>query len=169
MATHQTVRLTRGAHRSPAKGVCVMELASMLAGEKFTDRPRSVSPVITRFLRVYNDRVDDERRQALYGYAARVVGTRASQPVERTRAAICVEWMLAAGERLPWLMRVRPGPQAGALAAKRAAEDDSPDAQLRALALLDELIGCGDSWAGLPAHVSALSAEHSFNTDIKNV
>ena len=31
--THQTVRLTTGKHTSPSDGACVMELASMLAGE----------------------------------------------------------------------------------------------------------------------------------------
>ena len=33
--SHQTVRLARGKHSSPRDGVCVMELASMLAGEQF--------------------------------------------------------------------------------------------------------------------------------------
>jgi hypothetical protein len=34
----------RGQHANPERGVCVMELASMLAGEPFTDHPRSVCP-----------------------------------------------------------------------------------------------------------------------------
>ena len=38
-SSHQTVRLSAGKHRSPEDGVCVVELASMLAGETFTDRP----------------------------------------------------------------------------------------------------------------------------------
>jgi len=41
--THQTIRLSRGKHSSPEEGACVMELASMLAGEPFSDHPcRSV-------------------------------------------------------------------------------------------------------------------------------
>src|SRR4051812_3696389 len=63
--THQTVRLSRGKHSSPAQGVCVMELASMLAGESFNDRPACVDPVIGGLLRAYNDNVDGERRQDL--------------------------------------------------------------------------------------------------------
>ncbi len=47
-----------------------MELASMLAGETFTDHPESVCPVIGSLLRAYNDRLDDDRRQDLYRYAA---------------------------------------------------------------------------------------------------
>src|SRR4051794_20277086 len=53
-ATYQTVRLRRGAHASPAQGACVVELASMLAGEPFNDHPRSVCRVIAGVLRVYN-------------------------------------------------------------------------------------------------------------------
>ena len=49
--THQTVRLSRGKHASPRSGACVMELASMLAGEPFSDRPDCACPVIGAFLR----------------------------------------------------------------------------------------------------------------------
>jgi hypothetical protein len=68
--SHQTIRLSKGKHASPSEGACVMELASMLAGEPFSDRPASVCPVIAGFMRAYNDRIDDERRQDLYRYAA---------------------------------------------------------------------------------------------------
>src|SRR3954454_13886856 len=73
---HQTVRLARGRHKSPADGACVMELASMLAGEEFTDRPKCADPVIASFLRAFNDRLDTRQRQRLRPYAAAVVGTR---------------------------------------------------------------------------------------------
>ena len=61
--SHQTVRLSRGRHRSSSAGVCVMELASMLADEPFSDRSKSMSPCVGAFLRTYNDGLDDERRQ----------------------------------------------------------------------------------------------------------
>ena len=76
-ASHQTVRLSQGKHRGPDHGACVMELASMLAGEPFSDRPRCVDPVIAGFLRTYNDGIDENRRQDLYPLASEVVGTRA--------------------------------------------------------------------------------------------
>ena len=60
IVSHQTVRLRRGKHASPEKGVCVMELASMLAGEPFSDRPQAVCPVIGAYLRSYNDVVDSD-------------------------------------------------------------------------------------------------------------
>lgn len=84
--TYQTIKLSKGRHTSPDDGACVMELASMLAGEAFSDHPQTACPVIGSFLRTYNDSVDDERRQALYAYAARIVGTRDSKEVARARA-----------------------------------------------------------------------------------
>ena len=89
---YQTVRLSRGKHSSPDEGACVMELASMLAGERFSDRPRSVSPVIAAFLRGYNDLVDERRRQDLIRYAAEAVGTAASEEVEHARVRRLVQW-----------------------------------------------------------------------------
>jgi len=157
MASHQTVQLSRGAHSSPEDGVCVMELASLLGEEKFSDHPRSVSPVLMRFLRAYNDRLDDERRQDLYEYAARAVGTRASRAVERSRAVRCIEWMIDRGHRVGLGTRLFPGPAAGAMAAKLAASNGSGEAHERALALADELISFADRWAGLPADASGLT------------
>jgi hypothetical protein len=93
--SHQTVTLARGKHASPAGGACVMELASMLAGEPFGDRPASVCPVIAAFLRSYNDAIDDRRRQDLYRYASAAVGSRASADVTRRRAQRCLDELRA--------------------------------------------------------------------------
>jgi hypothetical protein len=92
LPSHQTVRLDKGQHASPESGACVMELASMLAGEPFTDHPQAVCPVIAAFLRTYNDGVDTRRRQDLYAYASAAVGTRADKAVEVARAARLAEW-----------------------------------------------------------------------------
>jgi hypothetical protein len=92
---YQTIKLGKGKHSSPEEGACVMELASMLAGEPFTDHPASVCPVIGSFLRSYNDSVDDGRRQALYEYASRVVGSRGSRRAQQERADRLAEWAQA--------------------------------------------------------------------------
>jgi hypothetical protein len=47
----RTVRLGKGAHASPESGACIVEPASMRAGERFSDHPRSGCPVIAGFLR----------------------------------------------------------------------------------------------------------------------
>src|SRR5579862_2258743 len=90
--SHQTVRLGAGRHPRPGQVVCVMELASMLAGERFGDRPVSVCPVIGAILRAYNDNVDDTRRQDLYRFAADAVDTRRDYRVQRDRADTAIAW-----------------------------------------------------------------------------
>jgi hypothetical protein len=110
--THQTIKLSRGKHHSPDEGACVMELASMLAGERFSDHPASVCPVIGALLRAHNDSVDDDRRADLYACAAKVVGSRSPGPVQDARAARLSEWDKQVRERqitqphLPWPMRL---------------------------------------------------------------
>jgi hypothetical protein len=148
---HQVLKLGRGAHSSPADGACVMELASMLAGEPFSDRPRCASPVITGFLRAYNDLLDDGRRQDLRPYAAAVVGTRADRGTEVSRGRRCLEW----AEERPSLLRHDfitklvvargywlgvAGMYAGA-AAWGVRRSDAAHAE--ALSFLDELVGVG--------------------------
>ena len=85
-------RLAPGAHSSPDQGVCVVELASLLAREEFGDRPRCVCPVIGALLRGWNDRAPHAERQRLGPYAARIVGSRADRRVTRERRDICLEW-----------------------------------------------------------------------------
>jgi len=89
---HQTLRIAQGRHVSPDQGACVVELASMLAGEPFSDHPRSVCPVIAGFLRNYNDLLPDAERGELYPYASLVVGTAASRGVRARRARRLAEW-----------------------------------------------------------------------------
>jgi hypothetical protein len=158
--SHQTARLAAGAHGSAEEGLCVMELASLLTGELFTDKPASVSPVIAGFLRGYNDRLDDRRRQELIPFAARVIGTRAGLPIEAERAARCVafattlrrcrhrgtRWFLA---RRLWnpAIAVRTEPEelihgAGYMTACMLRRIDA-DTHARALALVEEMIALG--------------------------
>jgi hypothetical protein len=76
-----------------------MELASMLGGERFTDRPASVCPIVAAVVRAYNDAVDQRRRQDLYRFAADAVGTRGDFALQRRRAELALE--LARRDRMP--------------------------------------------------------------------
>jgi hypothetical protein len=158
-ASHQTVRLSQGKHRDPDHGACVMELASMLAGEPFSDRPRCVDPVVAGFLRTYNDGIDDRRRQDLYPLAAEVVGTRSVRAVQAERARMCLRWAQARhleGRRGPRrLLPLRPllpdgrlgddaaGTLAGRVAVKHASKRRTEGAHEAALAFVRELIALG--------------------------
>jgi hypothetical protein len=155
--SYQTIRLSRGSHASPDEGACVMELASMLAHEPFSDHPRSVCPVIAEFLRTYNDTVDDDRRQDLYAYASSVVGTRGPRVIERRRARMCLE---AVDARFPLLSRLRSHfrTHAGAHAALALSRRQDPSGHERALGLLDELIAAGGEPATAPVPSEAAEA-----------
>jgi hypothetical protein len=141
--SHQTVRLARGRHQSRHAGVCVMELASMLAHEPFSDRARSISPTIGAFLRTYNDGVGDERRQDLYPVAAAVVGTAARRSVERERISSCLGFAREHGVRKAGrraALGLATPEAAGAWAACAALDSGLHD---EALALVDALVGLG--------------------------
>lgn len=102
MASFQTVRLSRGRHRSAREGTCVAELVSMLAGERYSDRPKCSCPALTAFLRGYNDGLDDDRRQDLIALAPELVGTRRGEA-----------WTTARGDELvglAWSFERRVGP-----------------------------------------------------------
>ncbi|HKO25907.1 MAG TPA: hypothetical protein VJU80_00500 [Solirubrobacteraceae bacterium] len=142
--SHQTIRLSTGMHSSPDHGACVIELASMLAGEPFSDRPRSVCPVIAAVLRRYNDVLDDRRRQELYPYAARVVGSRGPARLEHAR----VEYLSGRtterfGRRHRWRRLFGfESPSVDALAARAVHELSrrGEDSHALVLGLVDELL-----------------------------
>ncbi len=162
----QTMRLARGKHAAPDHGACVMELASMLAGERFSDHPRSVSPVIAAFLRGYNDLLDDSRRQDLRRYATEAVGTAAAEAVEEARARRLIEWAderWGQGPRLglggapaPWPPQVPPtDPDSAGIYAIRSVHSADRRLHAQVLALLDELIAMGQPATALAARRSA--------------
>jgi hypothetical protein len=85
-----TLRLAQGGHDSPRDGVCVVELASVLAGERFSDRPDCVDRVIGGYLRSLNDRASHAERQRLLPYAERAVGSCGDRKATHLRRDLCV-------------------------------------------------------------------------------
>jgi hypothetical protein len=161
MATHQTVRLGVGRHDGPGRVVCVMELASMLAGERFSDRPTSVCPVIGAILRAYNDNLSDGLRDDLYRYAAEAVGTRGGYALQHRRAELALEWASARHEARskPW-RKPRSRPDADwspdliseyvvTSLGRRISAEDHP----QVLKLIDRLISVGELVEHLPQPV----------------
>ncbi len=139
--------------------MCVLELASMLAGDRFGDRPVSVCPVIGAILRAYNDNVDDLRRQDLYRFAADAVGTRRDYRVQRHRADAALDWALARHRQRGGTLLAPPDPEGprdeigyyvvGALH-RQGRWSDAEHASL--IALVEELIEIGREPAlGVPA------------------
>ncbi len=169
-ATYQTVKLSKGKHVSPEDGACVMELASMLAGETFSDHPACACPVIASFLRAYNDSLDDDRRQDLYAYASKVVGSRSTGAVQRARAERLATWELTLRRRR-WTRRMLPEPLRHLGLRRRHALDSigthavhairrhTAGSHAEVLALIDELLAL-DVPAATHAAGGDLSHEH---------
>lgn len=67
--------LARGRHRNPRSGACFMELASYLAGERWSDAPRCTDPLLAALARMVNDATSDAARPALAPLVPSVVGT----------------------------------------------------------------------------------------------
>lgn len=72
--------LTRGKHRKPRNGACLMEYVSVLAGGPFTDSPTCTDPTLAAIARAVNDYSRDEMRQRLAELASdlSVAGPRAT-------------------------------------------------------------------------------------------
>lgn len=71
--------LSRGRHRTPRRGACFMELASLLAGERWSDHPRCTHPLLGQLARAVNDYTSDTGRQALAPMIPSVVGRRGDE------------------------------------------------------------------------------------------
>ena len=137
----------------------------MLAGEAWTDHPRSVSRPIASFLRGYNDLVDDRRREDLYRYAAQAVGTAGHPAVEDARAARLLAWADQRWERRAshsLLERVRlrriykdrsTDPEPAGTYAVHAIGKVNDESHAAALALVDSLIAMGRESGGGPERI----------------
>lgn len=75
--------LSAGSHGDPVNGACFMEYVSLLAGEKFSDKPRCVDLALTLVMQGINDSaMDDEDRALLAPLLPRTIGL---GPVPRLR------------------------------------------------------------------------------------
>ncbi len=66
--------LSRGKHRRPKQGACFMEMASVMAGEKWSDHPGCTHPVLAELARLVNDNSTDRHRSELAVLVPSVVG-----------------------------------------------------------------------------------------------
>jgi hypothetical protein len=66
--------LSRGKHRNPRRGACFMELASYLAGERWSDHPVCTHPLLAALARDVNDYTSDAARGRLAGLIPSVIG-----------------------------------------------------------------------------------------------
>lgn len=72
--------LSRGKHRNPRHGACFMELASLLAGERWSDHPACTHPLLAAVARHVNDCTSDANRSRLIELVPSVIGLTGSDP-----------------------------------------------------------------------------------------
>ena len=80
--------LARGKHRSPRSGACFMELASYLAGERWSDHPACTHPLLATVARSVNDHTSDAGRPRLAALIPSVIGLAGDDPHIDARIAL---------------------------------------------------------------------------------
>ncbi len=94
--------LAAGKHRRPGKGACFMELASYLAGERWSDHPRCTHPLLASLARSVNDLTSDRGRSRLAQLIPSVIGMAGEDlRIDATVAlrAACTALPVASAER----------------------------------------------------------------------
>ena len=86
--------LSRGKHRNPRRGACFMEMASFMAGERWSDHPACTHPLLANLARLVNDSVTDRLRPRLVPLIPSVIGLTSDDL--RVDAAIALRSALAA-------------------------------------------------------------------------
>ena len=136
--------LSRGRHRTPRRGACFMEFASLLAGERWSDHPSCTHPLLAQLARHVNDYTSDAGRQQLTPLIPSVVGRRGN---DRTWLTLGVA--VAASPILDVPERTQRVLAAGLLCAERVCAQAGPDlaATGRAARIALELVPGGVAWA----------------------
>jgi hypothetical protein len=80
--------LSRGKHRSPRRGACFMEFASLLAGERWSDHPVCTHPLLGAVARHVNDFTSDAGRPRLAALIPSVIGLVGEDPHIDARIAL---------------------------------------------------------------------------------
>jgi len=71
--------------------MCVMEAVAYVAGEPWSAAPECACPVLSAFLRNWNDALDDVTRQRLRPYIPRIIGTNDGHELRRSWMAL--DWL----------------------------------------------------------------------------
>ncbi len=100
------VVLRNGAGETLDRGMCAMQAVAWLGGEidrrgHLTDAPKCACRVVRRFVISCNDRFGEADRQKLLAIVPALVGSRASEEIERKRAYSFADF--AVRTLLPWL------------------------------------------------------------------
>jgi hypothetical protein len=109
--------LRSGGHVKNDEGAaCIMEAVAFVAGEAWSDHPACTCPVISTFLRSWNDALPDNERDALLRpLIPQLVGTKSTEATETRRALMCADWLVRVHAPM-WLRLAKLDKQADLLA-----------------------------------------------------
>ena len=114
--------LSRGRHRTPRRGACFMEFASVLAGERWSDHPSCTHPLLGQLARQVNDHTSDDGRQELTLLVPSVVTRRGNDQTWLTiSVAVAAKVILEVPEARQRAL------SAGLLQAEQLCADNAPD------------------------------------------
>ena len=96
------VRLGTGAHplrENPTgdRDMCIMEAVALFAGEPWSDRPECACPVVSAFLRAWNDRLPEEQRDRLLApsvWVPKLINSRQNPDIEAQRTCLLLDWLV---------------------------------------------------------------------------
>lgn len=146
--------LSRGRHRSPRRGACFMEFASVIAGERWSDHPSCTHPLLGQLARYVNDCTSDAGRQQLMPLIPSVVDRRGNE-----RTCLTVAVAVAASTILDVPEQTQRTLAGGLLRAEELCADAGPDlaATRRQARSALELVPGAVAWVeglGLPDRIS---------------
>lgn len=103
-----TLTLSSGSHLESDGEYCVMEATACVAGEPWSDSPQCVCPVITLFLRSWNDGLETngDRNRLLKLFIPRIINTRGSDSLSLRRAEMTIDWLVR--EAVPLALDLTP-------------------------------------------------------------
>jgi hypothetical protein len=150
--------LARGRHRRPARGACLMEYVSVLAGERFSDAPACTDPVLAAVARAVNDYSGDASRQRLAVMASDLTSARpTSVDAQQAMARRCLLTAIryAVGDRRRVLIVAVLGLERAAAGQTRGFDDGvvGLDTELALLGCASDAAVARDQVAVLPVSV----------------
>lgn len=113
----ENLPLKYGSH-SPDSEMCVMEAVAWVAGEPWSDAPKCACPVISTFLRSWNDALpnDAERDRLLKPFIPNLIDTKGTKELEERRSLMCADWLVRVNTPA-WLRLAGSAAHADALSA----------------------------------------------------
>ena len=138
--------LSAGRHRSPRSGGCFMEIASFLAGARWSDHPKCADPSLSELARCVNDVMPDDCRSQLAVMIPSVIGTGQRRPT-RERALLGASVVRSATMRALPLVEDKSVPIACALLGAERVLGGHTEAAARVLATQPAAAATAETWA----------------------